>query len=174
MQKLPAFPTLYNECKIISISDLKRWGYLIPNQWKRGTITWSRNGNKTGSISIAINTLAENPYMVLDYTCNKVPINYSVQLVSIPSNLGKGVVWFFICPRTGKRCRKLHCADTYFYHRSAFRGYFYEKQVQSLGYRKLEKQFGLLYGIDKVYQEINSKHFKKITKGNRQSVIRSY
>jgi len=42
-----------------------------------------------------------------------------------------------------------------------FRGCFYEKQVQSQGYRRLGKQFGLLFGIDKVYEEIYSKHFKK-------------
>jgi len=29
------------------------------------------------------------------------------------------------------------------------------------GYRTLGKQFGLLFGIDKVYEEIYSKHFKK-------------
>jgi hypothetical protein len=160
MPKCSTFPTLYDNCKIISISDLKRWEYLKPNQYKSGVITWSRHRNKTGSISIAVNTNAEPPYMELDYTCNKAPINYRVQLVTIPSNLGKGVIWFFICPRTGRRCRKLHCADTYFYHRSAFRGCFYEKQIQSHYYRKLEKQFGLLFGIDEVYKKIYAKHFK--------------
>jgi len=98
MPKHPTFPTLYDECKSISISDLKRWEYFKPNQYKSGVITWSRNGDKTGSISIAVNTHSESPYMELDYRCNKAPINYRVQLVSIPSNLGKGVVWFFICP----------------------------------------------------------------------------
>ena len=93
--------------------------------------------------------------------CNKGPINYLIQLVSIPSNLGKGVVWYFVCSRTGKRCRKLHLVDTYFYHRSAFRGCFYEKQIQCHGYRNLDKQFGLLFGIDKIYEKIYSKHFKK-------------
>jgi hypothetical protein len=119
MPKFPTFPTIYDNCKTVSISDLKRWEYLKPNQFKSGLITWSINGNKSGSISIRTNTNSENPYLELDYKCNETPINYRVQLVSIPSNLGKGVVWFFICPRTGKRCRKLHLADIYFYHRSA-------------------------------------------------------
>jgi len=161
MPKPYTSPILYDELKTVSISFLKSHKYLEPGVFKGGTITWSRNGVETGNISIKVNTFSENPYMELDYKCNQTPINYRVQLVSIPSNLGKGVVWFFICPRTGKRCRKLHCADTYFYHRSAFRGCFYEKQVQSHKYRNLGKQFGLLFGIDKVYEEIYSKHFKK-------------
>jgi hypothetical protein len=161
MAKLPTFPTLYDNCKTISISDLKRWEYLKPNQHKTGVITWSRNGNKTGKISIAVMTYSEPLYLELDYRCNDISINYRVQLVSVPSNLGKGVIWYFICPKTRIRCLKLHLVDTYFYHRTAFRGCFYEKQVKSLTARNIEKQFGLLFGIDKVYEEIYSKHFKK-------------
>ena len=161
MPKLTTFPTLYDDCKTISISELGRWEYLTPNRYKSGVISWSRNGNKTGSISIAVNTHTSTPYLELDYSCNGTPINYRVQLVSIPSNLGKGVVWYFICPRTGKRCRKLYCADTYFYHRSAFQGCYYEKQTYSYKNRKLGQQFEKLFGIDKIYEEIYSKHFKK-------------
>jgi len=156
MPKFPTFPTLYDECKTISISDLKLWGYLNPNQYKRGTISWSRNGSKTGSISIYANTHIENPYIELDYQCNSNPINYRVQLVSIPSNIGKGVVWFFVCPYTGKRCRKLHLVDTYFYHRSAFKGCMYEKQTYSHKTRKLYKSFEIIFGTEKIYD----KYFK--------------
>lgn len=161
MSKCHNFPTLYDNCKIINISDLKLWEYLNPNQVKSGVHTWSRNGEKTGSISLIVNIDTGSPYMELDFTCNKVPVNYFVQLITIPSNLGRGVVWYFICPRAGRRCRKLHLVETYFYHRSAFKGFYYEKQVQSHGYRKLEKQFGLLFAIDKAYEKIYSKHFKK-------------
>jgi len=161
MPKFPTFPTLYDDCKTVSISDLKRWEYLKPNQYKSGVITWSRHGNKTGSISIAVNTHTESPYMELDYTCDKTPINYRIQLVTIPSNLGKGVVWFFICPRTGRRCRKLHCADTYFCHRSAFRGCMYDCQTKSKYYRNLDKRLGAYFKTDRLYEQLYEKHFKK-------------
>jgi len=128
-------------------------------------MTWSRNGNKTGSISIVVNTQAESPYFELDYKCNDKPIKYQVQLVSTPSNLGKGIVWFFICPRSGKRCRKLHLADTYFYHRSAFRGCMYEKQTYSHNNRTLYKKWDQLFSTDKVYEQLYSKHFKKFYAG---------
>jgi restriction endonuclease S subunit len=101
MSKCHNFPTLYDNCKIINISDLKLWEYLNPNQVKSGVLTWSRNGEKIGSISLIVNIYTGSPYMELDFICNKVPVNYFVQLITIPSNLGRGVVWYFICPRAG-------------------------------------------------------------------------
>lgn len=161
MPKPHTFPTLYDDLKTVSISFLTKHGYLKPNQWQSGTINWSRNGNKTGSISIRVNTQPESPYLELDYKCNQAPINYRVQLVSARSNLGKGVVWYFICPHTGKRCRKLYLADTYFYHRSAFRGCMYETQTQSKKYRGLGKTLGAYFRTDQLFEQLHKKHFKK-------------
>ncbi|MBK9401756.1 MAG: hypothetical protein IPN36_13165 [Bacteroidetes bacterium] len=161
MPKPYTFPTLYDNLNKVSISFLTKHGYLKPNQWQSGTITWSRNGNKTGSISIWVNTYLESPYLELDYKCNEAPINYRVQLISFPSNLGKGVVWYFICPHTGKRCRKLYLADTYFYHRSAFRGCMYESQTHSKAYRDLGKTFGKYFQTERAFEQIYKKHFKQ-------------
>lgn len=157
MPKHHTFPTLYNDLKTVSISFLTEHGYLNPNQNKSGTINWSRYGNKTGSISIQVNIQSEQPYIELDYKCNEAPINYRVQLVSAPSNLGKGVVWYFICPNTGKRCRKLYLGDTYFYHRSVIRGGMYKKQLQSKGERELYKTFELFF----LSEVLDKKHLKK-------------
>lgn len=166
MPRVSSFPTLYDDCKTLTISDLKRWEYLKPGQWKRGAITWSRNGNKTGSISITTNFTTESPYLELDYTYNKTePINYRVPLVRVPSNLGKGFVWYFVCPRTGKKCRKLYMVNTYFYHRTAFNGCMYEKQTYSHHTRIIGKQFERMFGEEKAYEQIYSKHFKKQYKG---------
>lgn len=160
MPKFPTFPTLYDDCKRISITKLKEWGYLQPGIFKSGLITWSSNGNKTGSISITTDTMSENPFIELDYTCNKEPIKYRVQLVSVPSNLRKGAVWYFICPNTRKRCRKLYLVSTYFLHREAFQGCMYEKQTESHRNRMLGRQFEKLFGGDKAYDQIYKKHFK--------------
>ena len=161
MPKPHTFPTLFDDLKVVSISYLTKYGYLKPNQWQSGTITWSSNGIKTGSISIQVNTQSEQPYIELDYKCNEAPINYRVQLFSAPSNLGKGVVWYFVCPRTGKRCRKLYLADTYFYHRSAFNGCMYEKQTQSKKSRYLDKTLGEYFQTDQLFEQLYKKHFKK-------------
>ncbi|AWL09052.1 hypothetical protein HME7025_01189 [Aquirufa nivalisilvae] len=165
MPKPYTFPTLYDDLKTISISFLKKHNYLLPNQVQTGTVSWSRSGTKTGSISIRVNTKQDIPYLELDYKCNETPINYRVQLVSAPSNLGKGVVWYFVCPHTGKRCRKLYLADTYFYHRSAFRGCMYEKQTRSKSYRLMEKTFGSYFKSDDLYSKLYARNFKKTYAG---------
>jgi hypothetical protein len=161
MAKPHTFPTLYDNLKTVSITFLTKHGYLKTNQWRRGTITFSSNGNKTGSISIRVNTQPESRYLELDYKCNEAPINYRVQLISAPSNLGKGVVWYFVCPRTGKRCRKLYLAEGYFYHRSAFRGCMYEKQTQSKRTRQLDKTLGAYFRTDQLFEQLYKKHLKK-------------
>src|SRR5690606_41561878 len=105
MPKPHTFPTLYNEALQISISKIKEWEYLNPEQIKSGTLTWSRNGSQTGTISIKVNTHSEHPYIELDYKYRDEPRNYKISLVSLPSNLGKGLIWYFLCPQTNKLCR---------------------------------------------------------------------
>lgn len=161
MPKSSTYPTLYNEALQIHISKLKGWGYLDPNQIKSGRLNWSRNGNPTGQISIEANTHSEKPYIELDYKFKGEPRNYKVYLVSIPSNLNRGKVWYFVCPHTNKRCRVLYSIGGYFYHRAAFRGCMYEKQTQSKTYRVLEKTLGAYFQSDQLYEQLYKKHLKK-------------
>ncbi len=165
MPKPYTFPTLYNEALQIDISKLKGWGYLDPEQIKSGTLNWSRNGNPIGSISIQVNTHSEQPYIELDYKYRDEPRNYKVRLVSIPSNLGKGLIWYFLCPQTKKRCRKLYSIGGYFLHREAFKGCMYETQTQSKKYRQLDKILGAYLKSDNLYSELYKKNFKKTYAG---------
>lgn len=165
MPKPYTFPTLYNEALQIHISKLKGWGYLQPKQIKSGTLNWSRNGNPTGSISIQVNTHSEQPYIELDYKYRDEPRNYKVYLTSTPSNLNKGEIWYFICPQTMKRCRKLYSIGGYFLHREAFNGCMYETQTQSKKYRQLDKTLGAYFKIDNLYSELYKKNFKKTYAG---------
>ena len=165
MPKPYTFPTLYNDVLQISITKLKEWEYLNSVQYKSGSITWSVNGNKTASISIQVNTHREQPYIELDYKSNDEPRNYKIQLVSIPSNLGKGNIWYFLCPETNKRCRKLYLIGGYFLHREAFKGCMYETQTQSKRYRQLDKTFGAHLKSDDLYSQLYQKHFKKFYAG---------
>jgi len=165
MPKPHTFPTLYNEALQIHISKLKGWGYLNPEQIKSGTLNWSKNGNPTGSISIKANTHSEQPYIALDYKYKNEPRNYKVYLTSTPSNLNRGKIWYFICPQTKKRCRKLYSIGGYFLHREAFNGCMYEAQTQSKKYRQLEKTLGAYFKSDNLYSELYKKNFKKLYAG---------
>lgn len=161
MPKPHTFPILYDKALQIHISKLKGWGYLDPKQIKSGTLNWSRNGNPTGSISILVNTHSEQPYIELDYKFRDEPRNYKVYLTTTPSNLNKGEIWYFICPQTKKRCRKLYSISGYFLHRSAFQGCMYEKQTQSKKSRLLDKTLGAYFNTDQYYEQLYKKHFKK-------------
>jgi hypothetical protein len=165
MPKPYTFPTLYDEALQIHISKLKGWGYLEPNQVKSGTINWSRNGNPAGSISIRVNTHSEQPYIELDYKYRDEPRNYKVRLISMPSNLGKGLIWYFICPHTKKRCRKLYSIGGYFLHREAFKGCMYETQTFSKKARQVNKMVELFFKSDNLYNELHNKNFKKTYAG---------
>lgn len=165
MPKPHTYPTLYDDCLQLDISFLRKQGYLNPDQWKSGTITWSRNGNKTASISIQVNTQPESLYLELDYKCNEAPINYRVQLVSAPSNLGKGVVWYFVCSHTGKRCRKLYLIGGYFLHREAFKGCMYKIQTESKRERQTTRKYKPMWKGNE-YDQLQAKHFKHYYNGN--------
>ena len=161
MPKPHTFPTLYDEALQIHISKLKEWGYLTPGQIKIGTLNWSSNGNPTGSISIRVNTHSEQPYIELDYKYRDKPRNYKVYLTSTPSNLNRGEIWYFLCPQTKKRCRKLYSIGGYFFHREAFNGCMYDCQTKSKYYRNPGKTFGSYFNIDRLYEQLYKKHFKK-------------
>ena len=167
MSRFRTFPDLYDEMKTIRISYLNRNNLLKHGFKTSGVLTWGSKGEVTSSISFSVMNRSVNPVITLEYTSNSKPISYNVQLVSIPSNLGKGVVWYFICPVTKKRCRKLYLCSGYFYHRTAFKGCMYEKQTYSHNTRSLGIQVDRLFGSDKAFEQIYSKYFKKTYNGRK-------
>jgi hypothetical protein len=70
-------------------------------------------------------------------------IKYDVRLVSIPSNLGKGEILYFVCPK-GIVEKKLYCNGVYFLHREAYRYLYYESKLN------LKKSRYLVSIFDKV------------------------
>jgi hypothetical protein len=167
MAKSPTYPTLFDDVLQISISKLKEWKYLEPDKFMHATIKWSRNGNKTAEISITVNTYAGlyAGYVELDYSYNKEPVKYRINLVSLPSNIGKGKVWYFECPHTKKRCRKLYLVGGYFLHRKAFKGCMYDIQTQSKETRVQNKLIEAVFRTDKLYEQLYSKYFTRSYNG---------
>jgi hypothetical protein len=165
MPAYSTYPTLLDEVNQISITDLKEFGYFQPDSSKSGKLIWSRRGQEIGSINILV-SLRESPYALLTYTYNKKEsINYKVKLDSLDSNLGIGKIWYFVCPDTGKRCRKLYGAGKYFLHRDAYPDAMYESQTYSEYQRKMNKVFDAVFGADKYDEMLYKKHFKTHYKG---------
>lgn len=169
MPKPHTFPTLFDEALQLNISKLKQWGYLKENNHQRGNCSWSRTNwggtHDRGNISFTVNMRAEKPYIELDYKYGDEPRKYKVMLVWMLSNLGNGKVWYFHCPSTNKRCRKLYSIGGYFLHREAFNGCMYESQTQTKKWRNMEKVYGCYFDSENCYKELYSKHFKKYYKG---------
>lgn len=106
MPKYPTFPECFDLVDQVSISSLRKWGYLEPGRRTPGTIVWTRDGRTVGSISVIVDMVGE--FVELEYSRAGEHIKDRVRLANAPSNLSKGRVWYFICPATGMRCRKLY------------------------------------------------------------------
>src|SRR5262245_41225875 len=127
MAKFPTFPLLLDEVKRFSLADLKQRKLL--DKGGITVITWTRGDTVSGSICVIVNIKCESPYIKLLYSFNEKPVDYRVPLIKVPSNLGKGFVWYFQCPVTKKRCRVLYSIGSYFLHREAAEGAMYECQT---------------------------------------------
>lgn len=160
MPKRSTHPILLDNILRLEISDLKRLGYLEPGR-SSGTINWSRNGNKIATIHINVTI----DYTELDYNYNGKPRNYRIPFVTVPSNLNKGEVLYFLCPKTNKRCRVLYQVGGYFLHREAFQHCMYEKQTQSKRNRDKFRLIEIVFRTDKIYEEFNKKYFKRTYAG---------
>lgn len=148
----------------IRASYLRKHGYLKPKQIASGTLTWRKNGVQTSQIGFRINTFTDS-HIELNYLASGTPVCYKIPLVTLKSNLGKGFVWFFVCPATGKRCRVLYGVGDSFLHREAFKRCYYEVQTYSAKSRQLCKLAAMAFGPDKAYQQIQKKYFKKCYAG---------
>lgn len=146
-------------CKTVSITKLKAWGYLNLGI-KSGVINWSIEGEITSSINIKCTILEQNKFITLTYNQNGESISYNVQIISIPSNLGKGEILYFLCPTILKYCRKLYHVNKYFLHREAYKYLYYEKQNVSKKTRQLHYALDRIYLRDEIFEKQYKKHFK--------------
>lgn len=161
------YPTTIEDCLTFRLKSLTENGntYLTSYGTRKGITSWSSNGQVHSKINIEVTYTEYDTYIIFDYQCNGQPKKYRVNLISKTSNLGKGKVWFFVCPSTGKLCRKLYLSNGLFLHRTAFNGLMYSKQIESKKSRDLGKIFNVYFVPDEVYAERYKKYFKTHYKG---------
>ena len=110
--------TVYSSPRL-ELSRLMRAGYFTKEAEVRGSWSWT-NGDTVG---IFTKRKGAEVYMVLSYTWTHPrtgkpeDVRQRIDMVSKPSNLGKGTVLYFRCPSTGRACRILYRA----YHARSFR-----------------------------------------------------
>lgn len=90
--------------------------YLLKNGYIRKNCEISANLSWTDGSKINIETMysEKEKYIRLVYTvtskqtCEKIDYDYKIELITKPSNLGKGEIIFFKCPESSKSCRILY------------------------------------------------------------------
>jgi hypothetical protein len=102
----------------ISIKFLKQHKQLVG--YCPGGITWSRGGEKTGSVSYEVDIMRPgDEYIRFKYTTTiratgeKIDQDYKVRLVSTKCNYG-GQRWWFICNYCKRRVGVLYIGDSEF------------------------------------------------------------
>lgn len=156
------YPRTVEDCLTFRLKSLTENGnaYLDSYGKTQGVTSWSRNGEVFAKIDILVTHTEDRTFIIFDYKVNGEPKKYRVNLISKISNLGRGKIWFFVCPHTGKLCRKLYLHDGYFLHRTAFKNLMYSKQIESKKNRELHKILDASFVPDYVYEERYKKYFK--------------
>lgn len=165
MTRFANYPTPIEELRNINISFLSKHGYIKPNRGNLGTLTWTSPHGTKNSIGFRTVVWETSGIITLDYTFDRTEKKrYDVRLITRPSNLGNGLLWFFLCPFTGRVCRKLHLINGDFKHRSSLPGLLYEKQLESKRCRSWHRMYAGEFCGD-LYSELFSKYFKKYYQG---------
>lgn len=162
MPRYANYNTTVEDCLKYRVKSLteNNNNYLKSYGIRSGVTSWTINGEPHAKIDFKVTHTENGTFITFNYRCNGEPINYNVNLISRVSNLGKGEMWFFVCPVTGKCCRKLYLNGTHFLHREAYRGLMYESQLKSHSTRNMLKVFDAVFVSDEVYDELYKKHFK--------------
>jgi hypothetical protein len=143
MPKPTTYPIIIDSLRSISVKTLTRKTLLQIGTCKKGEITWSDRFTKevTNSVGIEINTTGNNSFIRLNYSIGEKDYNYPIQLTRLPSNLGKGFIWHFLCPVENNRCTKLFLLEDQFVGRAAVvkTGAMYASEIREKGFRQMDK-----------------------------------
>lgn len=108
--------------------------YFVNGRGIGGWSTWSRNGRPIANMWLEVRSNEDHGYLTVAYTTlDGRKVKQIVNLTARNSNLGagRGRVWYFVCPGTGKLCRKLYFANGKFYGRMALRNAIYQSQAET-------------------------------------------
>jgi len=155
MERYSTYPINTERVNTLSITFLKKHNYLNPNTSKYGKIYW-RSENSESSINVSVEMQTYTGTIELRYSYNDVKIKYKVNFISIDSNIGNGLIWYFVCPHTQLRCRQLYENGSHFLHRKAFENMFYSRQIERKSFKYIDK----ILDAEKCFEKLQSKHFK--------------
>ena len=133
----------------LNLSQLMQKGYIARDRMVRGEITWNNDAKVSfesmhhkneGYLRVIYKVTNRHTGEVTDY-------DYKIFYTSIPSNLGRGEVLYFVCPVSGRACKVLYMAYGYdkFTSREAYqhRIYYESQRCSKVGvifHRRLQSE----------------------------------
>lgn len=147
----------------LNVSELSRLGLLTPN--------WHSNEEITIcgiTIRISVSTYSENSYLRLRYNINGIPIDYKLILIQVPNNISERLAssWYFLCPFTNLKCKKLYFDGLHFLHRTGIANGIYYQQSLSKNQRRAFIKGKKLKSIGGVIRMSRLKYFMHHRAGN--------
>jgi hypothetical protein len=106
----------------LDMATLRRLGFLLPGTITTGPVSWTRGGERAGSITLKVDLSSlDDAHAVLTYTADGKPTVQRVQLVAEPCRFG-GYRFYWLCPvMKWRRCAMLAYAGGRFASRQAQR-----------------------------------------------------
>lgn len=156
----------------LELSYLLKNGFIRKGYDLSASLSWT-SGSSIGFESFYI---TENPYIRLKYTVTVTSTrqetyhDYNIHLESIPSNLGKGEILYFICPDSRRRSRILYrCYGSKIWKsREAYQNrIYYQTQLDPKSMRPFKYLFN-----DRKFEELYKKKRKSHYRGKSTRIMR--
>nr|WP_299168769.1 hypothetical protein [uncultured Allomuricauda sp.] len=166
-----------NRCRKLDLTWMVKTGIITRGAVTTGKMSWS-----DGSEVLYVSKFTEDDKFVrLNYIFSNgdgpgVELDYKIFIVGIPSNLGKGTVYYFECPESGKRARILYQA--YGHNKYLHRDWYFQRYNKRIYYgcqisSKLDYHNDRFHELDRrvsnLEKELNQKHRKRTYKGKYTS-----
>ncbi|MCG2460385.1 hypothetical protein K8352_06470 [Flavobacteriaceae bacterium F89] len=163
-----------SQCRKLDLGFMLKNGWIKKGCAMKGQMSWT--GENTAEIETVYTDIEKYVRMVYTITDRQGAVtnyDYKIELVTVPSNLGKGEILYLLCPETSIRARILYSAYGYgkYVHRNWYleqygKRLYYNTQLctkyeyHNTRYHTLDRKINDL--IDKLF---NSKHRKMHYKG---------
>lgn len=150
MSKRPTFPTEIEDLLKLDVFKFKFKAEIF----REGSMTYGVEKFRFEAL-----TRFTGGFLKITHSGGKV---WLIGLEAMPSNLGKGIYYYFVCPKTKKRCKALYLYGGEFVHRDLI-PFNYSKQNEARKMRHLQRLFDFEMG--KVEEQLYKKYFKTHYRG---------
>ena len=148
----------------LELSYLIKHNFIEKGERISGSLSWTDGS----SVRYYSDYSSNSPYIILGYTVTikssgeKYDYDYKIYLETIPSNLGKGEVLYFICPQSGRRSRILYrCYGSHTWKsREAYQNrIYYQTQLDPKSVRPFKHLFNDRK-IEELYKKKRKSHYR--------------